>query len=95
MLMERSFIEIARLAKMRHEQIILVEFDAGISTEIVSLNPIGLYTLPEMYREYWSMVRRQRWYGGQFSKAVEDREIRCRVRRAGTKSNNHAVYEIY
>ena len=80
---------------MRHEQIILVEFDAGIATEIVSLNPIGLYTLPEMYGEYWLMVRRQRWYGGKFSRAVEDREIACRVRRAGTKSNNHALYEIY
>ena len=95
MLKETSFIEFARMAKLRHERIKLVEFDADIATEIISPNPPGFYTLPEMHGEYWDMVERERWYGVQFSEALDRGEIKHPVRRVGTKSNNHALYEIY
>jgi hypothetical protein len=94
-MLKRSFIEIARLAKLRHEVIKLFDFDAGISTEIIKLRPPGRYTLREMYGEYWEMVVRARWYGVQFCWAVGHQQIKHNVRRVGKKSNGSVLYEIF
>lgn len=54
----------------------------------------GRYELRELFGDQWASVRRPRWYGAQFKRAVRAGHL-PQVRWAGWKTNRHQAYEVF
>jgi hypothetical protein len=71
----------------------IVEFEIKTVLAAIKGKTPGLYEASELLDAIWSRVRRPRWYGIQFRKAVRVGKV-PRVRCVGKKSNKHLLYEL-